>query len=106
MGVYVGTNVIVAALAAAQRRVIERLRVAGANRPEGAIGLEPEELMEKRGLARLERAGIVKRERDGRLWVDEAKAAERGQMRRRVILLLALAAVAIGALVVMGVFQR
>ena len=103
MGVYVGTNVIVAALAAAQRRVIERLRVAGANRPEGAIGLEPDELMEKRGLARLERSGIVRRERDGRLWVDEVKAAERGLRRRRIALALALVAVVIGALVVMGV---
>ena len=104
MGGYVGTNVIVAALAAAQQRVIEQLRVSGANRPEGAIGLEPDTLMEKRGLARLERAGIVKRERDGRLWVDEVKAAERGQAKRRFVLLLALVAVVIGALVVMGVF--
>ncbi len=106
MGVYVGTNSIVAALAAAQRRVIERLRVAGANRPEGAIGLEPQEQMEKRGLARLERAGIVRRERDGRLWVDEVKAAAQGQRKRRLMLLLALLAVAIGALVVMGIFRR
>lgn len=103
MGVYVGTNVIVAALAAAQRRVIEHLRVSGANRADGAIGFEPESLMEKRGLARLERSGIVRRERDGRLWVDEAKAAERGQLKRRILLLVALTAVLVGALVVMGV---
>ena len=105
MGVYVGTNVIVAALAAAQQRVIERLRVAGANRPEGAIGLEPDELMEKRGLARLERAGIVRRERDGRLWVDEVKAAQRGQTKRRLLLLLGLLAVAVATMVVLGVFR-
>ena len=96
------TAAIAAAAAAAQRRVIETFRIAGATGPETAVMLPAlDSRLQRKTLERLLRVGAVHETEDGRAWLDEAVLAAYARKRRTRALVmiggvLGIAAVALG----------
>jgi hypothetical protein len=88
------------AVAAAERRVVARLRAARATAPERAIALDGLRRMESRRLAGLAGRGAVREVGTGRWYLDEPVFAEFVSFRRR----LALMAVVAGALAALVVY--
>ncbi len=79
---------IVLPSAHAQRRLIERLRVAGATRPESAVALDGIGRWEAMLLNRFLRVGVIVKTESGAYFLDEAKlvAYKVGKMRQILIL--------------------
>jgi hypothetical protein len=70
---------------AAERQVVERLRLVGAVREADAIPLDNLRPLEARRLQRLLDVGAVRKTGDGRYWLDEVKLAGRQRRRRRIL---------------------
>jgi len=84
--------VIAAAALAADRRLIRRLRDAGATRPATATDLQATRGLDKRRIARLERRGVLVRAGANRFYLDEtAHAAWEAKRRLLALIVLALA---------------
>ena len=98
--------VIAARIRRVERRTIERLRDAGADRPERAILLEPGGPIERFVYRRLERAAALKPAAGGRYYLYAAGYdGFRGRRRRRAALVLGAAAVVFVALYLGGVLK-
>lgn len=88
--------VIAAAALAADRRLIRRLRDAGATSPATATDLQPTRGFDKRRIARLERRGVIVRACTSRFYLDEtAHAAWEAERRLRALILLGLSVAAL-----------
>ncbi len=84
--------VIAAAALAADRRLIRRLRDAGATSPATATDLQATRGLDKRRIARLERRGVLVRAGANRFYLDEtAHAAWEAKRRLLALIVLALA---------------
>ncbi|GLC24182.1 hypothetical protein [Roseisolibacter agri] len=94
-----GAAVIAVAAARAERRLVERLRSAGALTPAHAVPIISDAPPDRRRLARLVRAGAVHETPHG-YWLEEAAYAAHRENRKRsaalVLLGAALAAAAAG----------
>ena len=77
MGSPVLLPIVAAQAAEAERRALERFRVADATRPERARPLDPLGLTPGSALDSLMRAGLVRDAGGGRYWLDEAAVAAR-----------------------------
>ena len=91
---------IPAIVIAAERRLVERLLERRAFSSSTAVPLLTDSFMAKRRLATLIAAGVIKEERPGQYWVDQAAWQARQARRRRTMLavLASIIAVALGAL--------
>jgi hypothetical protein len=96
---------VVASGKAGGRRLVRRLRSAGATSERSAKPLEPANRMEERSLARALRCGTIRRTDAGLYWVDEAKLARirARELRFLVIALLGLVLL-FGVLFILGEF--
>lgn len=94
---------VAAAVARARREVLEHFRVAGATRPEAAVGLPDMRRLGRRQVERWERNGVLREAAGGGYWLDEAAyAVDQAARRRRamvalIVVLVLLAAVAVAA---------
>lgn len=80
----------------ARRKLIERLRAAGATDAAHAVQIDPQSRMERNWLARLESADIIKSVGSG-YYYDEAMVTMRHKSQVRLIpLLLVIVAAAVG----------
>ena len=87
----------------ARRKLIERLRAAGATDAAHAIPIDPQSRMERKWLGRLEHDGVIKLSGD-RYYYDEIMAASRGGSplgQWRLLLILLFVAIGIAAAVVL-----
>jgi hypothetical protein len=75
-------NPIPAVIMRARRKVIGHLNRVGATTPNRAVTYIPTRRHDRQGLAYLQRRGVVTLTQDGRLWLDEEKAAELRQATR------------------------
>lgn len=82
--------VIAAAVGAARRRVVNKLRDRGATRPETAQPLEDLRRLERRMLTRLLDSGAVREVAPGRYYLDEPAWEASQSFRRRLALIIAL----------------
>ena len=87
-----GTVVIVAGKAA-QRRIVQAFRLAGATRPDAARSLAELRLTGDRWVERLERDEVIRMTSPGMYYLDEAVLDEYEQLRRRRAIVVALVAV-------------
>lgn len=88
---------IPALIIAAERRLVERLIERRAFSSSTAVPLATDSFMAERRLKALLAAGVVKEERPGQYWVDQAAWAARQTLRFRKI--MAILAVVIGGAV-------
>jgi len=92
-----GATVVAIAAARAERRLVERLRTAGALTPAHAVPIISDALPDRRRLARLVRAGAVHETPHG-YWLEEAAyEAHRENRKRSLALVLVGAAMAAAA---------
>jgi hypothetical protein len=90
--------ILALALIAAERRIVRRLRRAGALTPENAIPIAPRSALTRFRLGRLLRSGAVVTAPGGLYYLDPAAfALYRGRRRRRAFILIS-SALAIGAI--------
>jgi len=88
----VGTAAVIVALRRSERRLLDRLRAAGATSPERARELPELRFIDERRLQSLKERGVIGEPTPGRYWVDEAAYATlRGDRRWLVWVLLAAA---------------
>lgn len=80
-----GTAAVIAAVAvAAERRIVDTLRAAGAHTPAAAIPLTPSSGLEAKRLQLLLHAGAVRSTGDGRYYLDDAAWEAHLRHRRRL----------------------
>lgn len=87
--------------AAAEKRVLERLRAASATRPEQARPVDPRDSMERSALGRLSAAGVLVEAAPGRFWLDERAAADRERHTARVAGTVVAGMAAVGLLLIL-----
>lgn len=98
-----GASTIAIAITAAERRLMRRLRAAGARSAATAQPLPELRMIEARRLEHLKDAGAIREAEPGRYWVDdEAYAAYRGDRRA---LALALMVLSVGAVLLLTLFR-
>jgi hypothetical protein len=90
----------------AERRVVRGLRSAGATGPDAAGPVPATRPLDGRALDRLVGAGAVREQAAGRYWLDDdAYHAYRGERRKRALILVGAALVAILVLSLSGLLR-
>lgn len=88
-----------AAMVRARRRLTAHFRDAGATTADAATACAPDRGIERRMLARMIAAGVVREAAPGRYWLDEPVLETWNRARRRRAAMMVGAAAAIGAAV-------
>lgn len=91
------TSQIAVMIAAAEKRLLDQLRTAGATDPRGAVVLQIQDEMSAGQLRTMIRKGLVVESEPGRYYLDEAALAQRGQAGHRVRLWIISTVLLIGA---------
>ncbi len=91
---------IVLPSARAQRRLIERLRTAGATRPDAAVALDGLGRWEANYLNRFLRAGVIVKSESGAYYMDEtALVAHRTARMRQILIVAGVLLIAVGVVI-------